>query len=265
MIFAIAGWPANDSNEPAEPITVTGSAGFLLGLGQIDMDIIVIDILLAFIRCVDVGFRVFNEVAPFNTADVGEFAPPDGGTGIANTLVSGFSVEHILPDDGKSVVRMMCCATFGAAILLLQEIGIGAVCVRENNGQHSIGVTGVGVAILVLTLGGTQGEGDLPRNPLVLFLYPGDLHTGGDEHDSHGAVKNSVPKFRPNGFLLQLRKVLTAGFAFVNVAGTIKIAFQLINVISNGGIPLTGEIGNLVISVLIRYKNFMSHKLSSNK
>ena len=134
MSIAIAGWPANDSNEPAEPITVIGSAGFLLGLGQIDMDIIVIDILLAFIRYVDVGFRVFNEVAPLNAADVREFAPPDSGTGIANMLVPRFAVEHILPDNGKSVVRMMCCATFSAAILLLQEIVIGAVCVRENNG-----------------------------------------------------------------------------------------------------------------------------------
>ena len=98
------------------------------------MDIIVINVLLALIRCIDVGFCVLNEIAPFNAADVRELAPPDSGTGIANMLVSRFAVEHILPDDGKSVVRMMCCATFGAAILLLQEIVIGAVCVRENNG-----------------------------------------------------------------------------------------------------------------------------------
>ena len=51
------------------------------------MDIIVIDILLAFVRCVNVGFRILNEVAPFDTADVREFAPPDGGAGIANTSV----------------------------------------------------------------------------------------------------------------------------------------------------------------------------------
>ena len=225
MIFAIAGWPANDSNEPAEPITVIGSAGFLLGLGQIDMDIIVIDILLAFIRCVDVGFRVLNEVAPFDAADVRGFTPPNGRAIITDALVRRFAVKHIISDDRKSVATVICCTTAAATSLFLQKVGIGAVCVRENNGQYSIGVAGVGVAILVLTLGGTQGEGDLPRNPLVLFLYPGDLHTGGDEHDSHGAVKNSVPKFRPNGFFLQLRKVLPAGFALINVAGTIEIAF----------------------------------------
>lgn len=102
------------------------------------MDIIVIDILLALIRCVDVAFRVLNKVAPFNAADVREFAPPDSGTGIANTLVPRFAVEHILPDDGKSVVRMMCCATFGAAVLFLAEIVIGAVCIRENNSHHGV-------------------------------------------------------------------------------------------------------------------------------
>ena len=59
------------------------------------MDIIVIDILLALIRGVDVEFRILNKVAPFDAADVREFAPPDGGAGIANTSVPGFSVEHI--------------------------------------------------------------------------------------------------------------------------------------------------------------------------
>lgn len=42
------------------------------------MDIIVIDILLMFIRCVDVGFCVFNEVVPFNAADVRKFTMPAG-------------------------------------------------------------------------------------------------------------------------------------------------------------------------------------------
>lgn len=61
------------------------------------MDIIVVDILLALIRCVDVGFRILNEVAPFDAANVREFAPPDGGAGITNTSVPRFSVEHSRP------------------------------------------------------------------------------------------------------------------------------------------------------------------------
>ena len=113
------------------------------------MDIIVIDILLALIRCVDVGFRILNEVAPFDAANVREFAPPDGGAGIANTSVPRFSVEHILPNNTECIICVVHETAFGAALFVCQKIGIGAACVRENNSQHGIGVAGVGVTILV--------------------------------------------------------------------------------------------------------------------
>ena len=83
------------------------------------MDIVVVDILLALIRCVNAKLCVLNKVTPFDAADVREFAPPDSGTGITNTLVPRFAIKHILPDDGKCIVCIMHCATFGATIFLL--------------------------------------------------------------------------------------------------------------------------------------------------
>lgn len=62
LCWFLAYWPAAE-NSPGS----TGSPG-----------IIVIDILLMFIRCVDAGFCVFNEVVPFNAADVRKFTMPAG-------------------------------------------------------------------------------------------------------------------------------------------------------------------------------------------
>ena len=105
--------------KPAEPITMIGSAGLPLGLCQIDMDIEVVDILLTLIRSVNVRLCVLYKITPFDAADVRALAPPDSGASIANTLVPSFAIEHILPDDGKSIVCIMHCATFGATIFLL--------------------------------------------------------------------------------------------------------------------------------------------------
>ena len=83
------------------------------------MDIIAFDILLAFIRCVDVGFRVLNEVAPFDAADVRGFTPPNGRAIITDALVRRFAVKHIISDDRKSVATVICCTTAAATSLFL--------------------------------------------------------------------------------------------------------------------------------------------------
>ena len=83
------------------------------------MNVVILDGFLPTIRSIDIMIYILDKIAPFNTVDVREFASPNSGTGIANMFISGFEVEHVLSDDGKSVICMMCCATFGAAILLL--------------------------------------------------------------------------------------------------------------------------------------------------
>lgn len=169
------------------------------------MDIVAVDIFLAHVRCINVGLGVFYEIVPSDTANIRGLSVPVGTPSFANGLFGGFEIEHILGDDGESVSYVNGCTTIGAAVLFLMEIVIGTVCIRENDSQHSIGIAGVSTAALSFAFSGTQGERDFPGNPLVLFLRPGNLHSGGDEYDGHSAVENTVPELRPNSFFFQLR------------------------------------------------------------
>ena len=227
------------------------------------MDFVVVDILLALVRSINMGLGTLGEITPSDATDIRGLSVPVGTASFANGFFGGFEIEHILADDGEGVSCVNGCTTIGTAVLFLMEIVIGTVCIRENNSQHSIGIAGVSTATLGFAFSGTQGERDLPRNPLVLFLHPGNFHSRGDEYDGHSAVENTVPELRPDSILFQLRKIFSAGFTLVDVAGGVKVVLQLIHIISYGGIALTGKIGNLVISMLIRYENFVTHKLSS--
>ena len=114
-------------NEPAEPVIWQDRRVFCFGLCQLNMDIVVVDILLTLIRSINVGFRILDEVAPFDATDIRKFASPDGRTGITNVSVSRFSVEHILSDNTECIICVVHQTAFGAAFFVFQEIGIGAV------------------------------------------------------------------------------------------------------------------------------------------
>ena len=122
------------------------------------MNIVVVDIILTLVRSINVGFRILDEVAPFDATDIREFAPPNGRTGITNASVSRLSVEHILPDNTESIICVVRQATFGAAFSAFQKIVVGTARIREYHSQHGIGIAGVGTTVLVLALGSTQGE-----------------------------------------------------------------------------------------------------------
>ena len=51
------------------------------------MNIIIFYVFLPFVGGLDVGFGVFDEIAPADAADVGMFTSPYGGADIANALV----------------------------------------------------------------------------------------------------------------------------------------------------------------------------------
>lgn len=46
-------------------------------LGQVDVNIVVADIFLARICCINVGFGACNKIAPRDASDVREFSPPN--------------------------------------------------------------------------------------------------------------------------------------------------------------------------------------------
>ena len=50
---------------------------------------------------------IFDKIAPFYTANIRKFTVPNGGATIANSLISRFSVKHILLYDTESVVGMV--------------------------------------------------------------------------------------------------------------------------------------------------------------
>ena len=98
------------------------------------MDVIILDVVLAFVGGGDVGFGIFDKIAPADTADVGVLASPDGGANITNALVIRFAIEHIIPHNGEDHMVMMDCAALGAAGASLQIIVVRAICVRKNDG-----------------------------------------------------------------------------------------------------------------------------------
>ena len=59
-------------------------------LYYVDMDVIVLNVFLAFVGGGDVGFGVFDEIAPADAADIGIVAQPNGRAFIANALFYGF-------------------------------------------------------------------------------------------------------------------------------------------------------------------------------
>ena len=134
------------------------------------MDVIILNVFLTFVCCIDVGLGILDEIAPSDATDIRGLSVPVGTASFANGLFGGFEIEHILGDDCEGVSSVYGCTTIGAAVLFLMEIVIGTVCIRENDSQHSIGIAGVNTAALGFAFSGTQGERDLPGNPLVLFL-----------------------------------------------------------------------------------------------
>ena len=86
------------------------------------MYIKVLNVFLPFVGGGDVGFRVFDEIAPADAADVGMLTTPDSGADITNPFVLGLAVEHIVPHNGENPVVVMDCATLGAAGTSLQII-----------------------------------------------------------------------------------------------------------------------------------------------
>ena len=97
------------------------------------MYIKVLNVFLPFVGGGDVGFGVFDEIAPADAADVGMFTSPYGGTDIADALVFYLAVEHIIPHNCEDHMIVMDCATFRAASTSLQIIVVGAACIRESD------------------------------------------------------------------------------------------------------------------------------------
>ena len=119
------------------------------------MDIIVINILLTLIRCIDVGFRVFNEVVPSDATDIRCLSMPVGKPVFASVSFCGFIIKHILSNDSESIVLKDRGATTSAAITVPMKIVIGTICIGKNHGQHSIGVAGICAAALGLAFTGS--------------------------------------------------------------------------------------------------------------
>ena len=79
------------------------------------MNIKVLYMLLSFVGGGDVGFGVFDEIAPADTADVGMLTSPDSGADVTNALILRFAIEHIVPHNGENPVVVMDCAALCAA------------------------------------------------------------------------------------------------------------------------------------------------------
>ena len=79
------------------------------------MNFVVLYMPLPFIGGGDVGFGIFDEIAPADTADVGVLAAPNGGADIAEAFVLCFAIEHIVPHNGEDHMVVVDCATLGTA------------------------------------------------------------------------------------------------------------------------------------------------------
>ena len=67
------------------------------------MDVIILNVFLTFVCCIDVGLGILDEITPSDTADIRGLSVPVGTASFANGLFGGFEIEHILGDDGKGV------------------------------------------------------------------------------------------------------------------------------------------------------------------
>ena len=90
-----------------------------IGLSQIGMDFIAIDILLTYIRVINIGIYTRNKVTPFNAADIGSLTAPNSRLGVTYPVVGGLKVEHISSNDVKGFVSLDGSTAFGTAGFLL--------------------------------------------------------------------------------------------------------------------------------------------------
>ena len=79
------------------------------------MYVIILNMFLSFVGGGDVGFGVFDEIAPADAADVGMFTSPYGGADIAEAFVFFLPVKHVVPHNGENPVVVMDCAALCAA------------------------------------------------------------------------------------------------------------------------------------------------------